>query len=248
MTEDTVGRPVALVTGGSRGIGRAVCEALAATHDIIVGGRDESSVAEVAADLRAKGAQAHPFVAELTDDASTADAVDRLAPLLAGGLDVLVHSAGVARTGAIAELTREDWWHQLDVNVVAVADLTRRLLPALRSARGTVVAINSGAGQRSGPGGGSYAASKFALRALTDALREEERGRVRVVSIHPGRVDTDMQVELQDARGKDYVAADHLAATTVAESVRHAVLAPPEAMIEELSIRPVRSEVTGRTR
>ena len=246
MSERTsAGRPVALVTGGSRGIGRAVCDALAPTHALLVGGRDEAAVDRVVEELRAKGAQAHPFVVELTDDDSTAAAVEALAPSLEGGLDVLVHSAGVARTGTLAELTREDWAHQYDVNVVAVADLTRRLLPALRAAGGAVVAINSGSGHRSGPGGGSYSASKFALRALTDALREEERGRVRVVSIHPGRVDTDMQVELQSAHGRGYVAEDHLSAASVAEAVRYAVLAPAEAMVEELTIRPVRTEVSG---
>lgn len=241
-------RPVALVTGGSRGIGRAVCEDLATTHAVLVGGRDEESVGQVVEELRAKGGQAHPFVADLTDDASTANAVERVEHLLQQGLAVLVHSAGVARTGALAELTREDWRHQYEVNVVAVADLTRRLLPALRAAGGTVVAINSGSGHRSNPGGGSYAASKFALRALTDALREEERGRVRVSSVHPGRVDTDMQVELQAGRGRDYVADDHLRPASVAAAVRLAVDAPPEAMIEEVSVRPVQAAPTGRQR
>lgn len=234
-----------LVTGGTRGIGRAICEVLAPTHDLLVGGRDEAAVAEAVAALSTKGCTAHPFVAELSDDAQTAAAVDHAAEVLGGRLEVLVHSAGIARSGTVEELTREDWRVQLEVNVVAVADLTRRLLPALRAAGGTVVAINSGSGHRSGPGGGSYSASKFALRALTDAVREEERGRVRVVSIHPGRVDTDMQVELQSAHGRGYVAEDHLSAASVAEAVRYAVLAPAEAMVEELTIRPVRTEVSG---
>ena len=230
MTTSPADRPVALVTGGTRGIGRAICDELARTHHVLVGGRDEADVRAAVEKL----ASASPFVADVLDE----DAVQRACADI-DRLDVLVHSAGIARRGRVEQLTREDWMAQLEVNVVAVADLTRRLLPALRSAGGTVVALNSGSGHSSHPGNGSYSASKFALRALTDALREEERGRVRVVSIHPGRVDTDMQVELQRAQGRDYDAGEHLRPESVAATVRLAVDASPEAMIEELTIRPV---------
>lgn len=128
---------------------------------------------------------AAPFVCDLTDEASVAaaaGAIDRL--------DVLVHSAGLSSHGTLAETPAEDWRRLYEMNVVAVATLTRLLLPRLREAHGQVVTINSGSGFTSKPGNGVYSASKFALRALTDALREEERGTVRVSSIHPGRVDT----------------------------------------------------------
>ena len=121
----------------------------------------------------------------------------------------------------------------------AVADLTRLLLPALEAARGIVVAINSGAGFFSSPGGGVYAGSKFALRALTDALREEMRGKVRVCSIHPGRTDTDMQRELQAAMGNEhYDGSCYVSPGSVAAAVRLAVDTPDNATVEQLSIRP----------
>ena len=91
----------------------------------------------------------------------------------------------------------------------------------------------------SSPGGGVYAGSKFALRALTDALREEMRGKVRVCSIHPGRTDTDMQRELQAAMGNEhYDGARYVAPESVAAAVRLAVDTPDNATIEQLSIRP----------
>lgn len=223
-------RPVVLVTGGSRGIGRAIATELGRTHHVLVGGRDAASVQEVVDALPS----AAPFVAELTDGAAlerACEGVDRL--------DVLVHSAGIVRRGRVDELSREDWVSQLEVNVVAVAELTRMLLPRLRASQGQVITINSGSGHTSSPGNGSYAASKFALRALTNALREEERGQVRVCAIHPGRVDTDMQVEIQAAMGNDYDGSLYLRPESVAATVRLAVDATPEAMIEELSIRPV---------
>ena len=143
------------------------------------------------------------------------------------------------RSVVIGTASRALWREVFETNVFAVADLTRLLLPALEATRGIVVAINSGAGFFSSPGGRVYAGSKFALRALTDALREEMRGKVRVCSIHPGRTDTDMQRELQAAMGNEhYDGARYVAPESVAAAVRLAVDTPDNATIEQLSIRP----------
>lgn len=226
-------RPVALITGASRGIGRAIADALAADHHLLLGGRDRDALDELAAGLPS----AEPFAADLTDPAATARAVEELD--LPEGLAALVHSAGILVSGRVDELAAEDWSRSLTANVAAVADLTRLLLPALRRAHGTVVTLNSGSGFSSGPGGGAYSASKFALRALTDSLREEERAHgVRVSSIHPGRVDTDMQHELRAYEHGDYERENYLRPVSVAAAVAFAVRAPSEASVDVLSIRP----------
>lgn len=236
LTRPATTRPRALVTGGSRGIGRAIVAELARDHDVLVGGRDRDAVQAVVD--QTPGAAA--FVCDLTDPESVAEAVAGVSTL-----DLLVHSAGIAEGGSVVETDREVWRRLFEVNVVAVADLTRQLLPQLRTSRdrtgrqGQVVMLNSGAGFTAGPGGGPYAASKFALRALTDALREEERGLVRVTSIHPGRTDSDMQRSLQAAIGRAYDPQEHLSPESVAQTVRLAVDLPENAMLESLSIRPV---------
>lgn len=223
-------RPVALVTGATRGIGRAIAFELSSTHRILVGGRDATRVGEMVAELD----DAAPFACDLTDEDAVAAACAGI-----GRLDVLVHSAGIGRSNDIGTASRALWREVFETNVFAVADLTRLLLPALEATRGIVVAINSGAGFFSSPGGGVYAGSKFALRALTDALREEMRGKVRVCSIHPGRTDTDMQRELQAAMGNEhYDGARYVAPESVAAAVRLAVDTPDNATIEQLSIRP----------
>ncbi|MEY9951822.1 SDR family oxidoreductase [Leifsonia sp. EB34] len=221
-------RPVALVAGASRGIGRAIAVELGSTHHIVVGGRDAAAVASVVAELPS----AEPFVADLTGDAL---------PAIPERLDVLVLSAGVEDGGTIASTDDATWRRVFEVNVFAVAALLRATLPALRAAGGLVVAINSGSGLSSGAGGGVYSGSKFALRALTDALREEERPNgVRVTSIHPGRVDTDMQRALVAREGHEYDAAYTITPEMVAATVRVAVDLPSTGMVEALTVRPVR--------
>lgn len=223
-------RPVALVTGASRGIGRAIAEALGDSHHVLVGGRDREAVAEVVAGLP----DAAPFLADLTDEAAVAAAVAGISTL-----DVLVHSAGVlAHYGPFDEATTDKWRTVMEVNLIAPATLTRLLLPALRQARGVVVFINSGAGLNAGRGMAVYAASKFALTGLADALRADEAGRVRVTTIHPGRTATAMQAELRAAEGRSYVPADYLSAGDVARAVRLAVDLPVGASLSSLRINP----------
>jgi NADP-dependent 3-hydroxy acid dehydrogenase YdfG len=223
-------RPLALVTGATRGIGAAVARALAPGHDVLVGGRDPVALERVTAELPGS----RPWPVELTDS-------DALAAATAGieRLDVLVHSAGVGLLGTVADTATDVWRRQFEINVVAVAELTRLLLPALRAARGRVVLINSGAGLSARAGWASYAASKFALRAFADALRAEESGNgVAVTSVHPGRVDTEMQRRVVEREGGEYRPEAYLRPETVAGAVLFAVSAPADADLTELVLRP----------
>jgi NADP-dependent 3-hydroxy acid dehydrogenase YdfG len=221
-------RPTALITGASRGIGAAVAAALAPTHDLLLGGRDVEALKAAAEQYPG----AAPWAVELTDPTAltaACGAIDRL--------DVLVHSAGVATLGALAETTLDVWRTTFEVNVVAVAELTRLLLPALRAAAGQVVLINSGAGLRANPNWGAYAASKFALRAYADVLRAEEP-RLRVTTVYPGRTATDMQRDIRRSEGSDYVPSEYLTPESVAQAVSYALLAPADAHVNEVVIRP----------
>ncbi|MCA1005743.1 SDR family oxidoreductase [Rhodococcus hoagii] len=220
--------PTALITGGSRGLGAAIARALAPTHQLILGGRSADSLEQIVGELGAA-----PWPVDLTDHAAVADAVADI-----DRLDVLVHNAGVAELGTIEETSADMWRRTFEANVVAVAELTRLLLPALRAANGHVVLINSGAGLRANANWGAYAASKFALRAFGDALRLEEPA-LRVTSIHPGRIDTDMQRAIVASEGGEYDAGQFLTPETVAGAVRNAVETPRDAHPTEIVLRPM---------
>jgi len=222
MTE----RPTALVTGASRGVGEAIARALGPTHHVILGGRDGDALAALAAEL--PDARAWPVELTEVTEADVAG-VERL--------DVLVHSAGIGTLGKIAELTADAWRETMELNVIAVAELTRLVLPALRRAGGHVVCVNSGAGLRANPGWGAYAASKFALRAFADALRQEETD-LRVTTVYPGRVATDMQRSVREQEGGAFEPDKYLKPESVARAVLAAVNAGPDAHLTELTLRP----------
>ncbi|WP_341258471.1 SDR family oxidoreductase [Gordonia malaquae] len=224
--------PTALITGASRGVGAQIARALAPTHDLLLGGRGSAELDTLAMEL--DGAATFPV--DLTDHDSLEAATEAVT-----SLDVLVHSAGVASSlESVAGTPADEWRYLLEVNLIAAAELTRLLLPALRAAGGHVVFLNSGAGMRVNPGWTPYAASKFGLRALADGLRLEEPS-LRVTSVFPGRIDTDMQRDIVAIEGADYDPSKFLKPETVAAAVAHAISTPSDVHPTDVVLRP-----TGR--
>lgn len=224
MTSATSAGRVHLVTGSGSGIGRVVAERLLARGD------------EVWAVVRTAG-RAPVGCRELIADLADPGAIESLA--LPESLDSLVHAAGAVELGRVEELDAAAWHAQMSVNLVAPALLTRRALPALRAAQGTVVFVNSGSGLRANPGWSAYAASKFGLRALADALREEEAASgVRVTSVFPGRTATAMQEKVHAQEGQEYDEGRWIRPETVAAAIIGAVDLSRDATMPEVSIRP----------
>ncbi|MGO1543119.1 MAG: SDR family oxidoreductase [Gulosibacter sp.] len=224
-------KPTALVTGASRGIGRAIAEDLVTTHRVLAGATSAKSLTS----LLGEHPEIEPFVADLADEQQLAAAVDQAGLT---SLDVLVNCAGIEDQRRFDTYTREDWRRSFEVNVFAVADLTARLLPALQAAKGTIVMLNSGSGTFSYANGSVYSGTKFALRTMADCLREEQREHgVRVTSVHPGFVDTDMGRKI---RGSKPIEPDTFVnPADIAAAVRHAISAPSNAQVETIVVRPM---------
>ncbi len=221
--------PTAFITGAGGGIGSAIAEALAPTHSLLLAGRPSDRLDAVAERL---GATTFPLDLTDTDEIEAAcEVVDEL--------DVLVHNAGVSIPGHVAESNVDEWRATFAVNIFGAVNLTLTLLPALRRARGQVVFINSGSGRKASPGMASYSASKFALRAFADSLRDDEPD-LRVTTLYPGRTDTDMQRELVAFEGGEYDPTNFLRPETVAAAVANVVATPPDGHVHEVVLRPAR--------
>ncbi|UQX88154.1 SDR family oxidoreductase [Jatrophihabitans telluris] len=238
-----------LVTGSSRGIGAHTLRRLvAAGHEVIglVRPREDSPVES----QRGDGAR---WVADLArPEQLQTTLADRIAELggegldsgidsgidgIDGGLDGVVHAAGCVLPGALSQSAVHEFTEQFTVNVTAVAELTRLLLPALRRRRGTVVLVNSGSGLNARPPLSSYGASKFALRAYADALRQEE-SMLRVSTVYPGRTATDMQKVVREAEGGRYDESAYLQPETVAGVICSVLWLPADGVITDVTVRP----------
>ncbi|QCW50384.1 SDR family oxidoreductase [Nocardioides dongxiaopingii] len=225
-----------LVTGARSGIGAALAQALMTRDEQLV---LPARTAQRAEELAARYPGARTFVADLADPASlTVPELERL--------DSLHHVAGVVDLAPVAEVTAASLREHLDVNLVAPVVLTRLLLPALRAAHGLVVFVNSSAGLVANPDWAAYAASKFGLRAVADALRGEEAGNgVRVTTVFPSRTATPMQEKVHEQEGRTYDAARWISPETVADTILHVLDLSDDATIPEVTVRPV-VPFTGR--
>ncbi|MBX7433713.1 SDR family oxidoreductase [Mycobacterium sp. Y57] len=216
-----------MITGAAGGLGTALADALAPTHTLLLAGRPSPRLDRVAERL---GATTWPM--DLGDPDSLPAVVETI-----DALDVLIHNAGVAYPGRVAESNVDEWRATMAVNVIGPVALTLELLPALRAAAGQVVFINSGAGINASPGLASYSASKFALRGFADSLRNDEPS-LRVLSVHPGRIATAMQEDLIAYEGREYDPHQFLSPQTVARLTADAINAPADADVREIVIRP----------
>lgn len=222
-------KPLAVLTGATRGIGYATAQKLRDDHDLLLIGRDQERLALVGEELGAR-----TLALDLAD-------VDSIEPALQSlelpRVDVLLNAAGTLHTGPLAATTNADFYEAFAINVFAVAAVTRALLPGLTAAKGRVVMVNSGAGKHGSPNSPVYAASKFALNGLSESLRLDLGSKgIQISTVAPGRTDTDMQRALVASEQGTYTPEAYLSADEVAGAIVHIIRQGGD--IDYLSIRP----------
>ncbi|EDY45589.1 SDR family oxidoreductase [Streptomyces sp. SPB074] len=223
-----------VITGAGSGIGAAVARRLHARgDDLVLLARDAGRAKELAAGLPG----ARTLVGDLAEPDRLSWAFSHQA--LPERVDALLHVAGVVDLGTVGELSLKSWRQQIDVNLLAPAELTRLFLPQLRTARGQVLFVNSGAGLSASPQWAAYAASKHGLKALADSLRAEEKANgVRVTTVYPGRTTSPMQAKVHQQEGKEYDATAWIDPESVATTILTALDLPRDAVVTDLMVRP----------
>ena len=227
---------VAIVTGGSKGIGFAIARALLGREmQVTITGRSERDLQHAAASLQA-GDKLHAVSADVRDEAAArrivADTVARF-----GGVDILVNNAGVGRFANVVDMTAEAWREVIDTNLTGVFYCTHAALPELRRrGGGYIINISSLAGKNAFTGGAAYCASKAALNAFSEALMQEVRyDNIRVSYVMPGSVSTGF-----GDRGDSGQADWKLSPDDVAHAVVDLVAQDPRALVSRVEMRPSR--------
>jgi 3-oxoacyl-[acyl-carrier protein] reductase len=219
----------ALVTGASRGIGRAIAERLAREqYEVIAAARSRAELEEVVAAIVAVGGRARAVVLDVGDPQAVA------AALTGADVDVLVNNAGIGILKPFMQLTAADWQRTLDVNVNALYHVTHAVLPGMiERGSGHVCTIGSIAGRGAFVGGACYAASKAFVTAWSESLMLEVREHgVKVSVVMPGSVTTHFG---------DHVPSDadawKLSASDVADAVAYVVSTPPNVLVHRAEVR-----------
>jgi NADP-dependent 3-hydroxy acid dehydrogenase YdfG len=254
-TQSSLTDTVALVTGASSGIGEAAAVALAG-HGAAVSlvARRADRLEALAERIRAAGGRALVLAADITDAAQAADVVERTTAEL-GRLDILINNAGMMLLGPIVGAEPGEWERMIDINLRALMHTTNAALPhLLRAAEGEprrvadLVNISSVAGRVARAGSGAYNATKHAVGAFSEALRQEVTGRhVRVSLVEPGAVSTELashnRPEVLAQISARFGSIDRLEAVDIADAIAFIVTRPRHVAINEVLVRP--TEQTG---
>jgi clavulanate-9-aldehyde reducatase len=247
MADRLAGR-VALVTGASSGIGRAVAVALAQEGaDVAVAARRTDRLDELRAELLGLGARALVLGLDVADEAACRAAVARTVAEL-GGLDILVNNAGVMLLGTVEGADAEDWRRMMGTNVLGLMYLTQAALPHLLQRRGVLVQMSSTAGRTARAGVAAYNASKWAVNAFSEGLRQEVTARgVRVVVIEPGIVATELREHITQPAARERIQASaaairQLQPEDIAAAVVYAATQPEHVAVNEILVRPTDQE------
>lgn len=247
MTEANMDRwrdRVALVTGASSGIGRAVAEDLhTAGMRVVVCARRQDRLLALGEKLGSE--RLWPLSVDLRD-VSQIEAMFAQVAQRWGGVDALINNAGLGHASPLSSGDAEQWREMLDVNVLALCVCTREALQSLakRKVAGHIVHISSMSAHRVPGGSGVYSATKFAVRALTEGLRAELRAAgsaTRVTAISPGFVETEFAEKYHRDAAKaaeTYARYPTLQPRDIADSVRYVLSVPPHVQVHDVLMRP----------
>jgi NADP-dependent 3-hydroxy acid dehydrogenase YdfG len=251
---DRLAGTVALVTGASSGIGAATAQALVAQGaSVALAARRVDNLESLAAQIRDQGGTALVIETDVTDESQARAAVEQTVSEF-GQLDTLINNAGVMLLGPIVDAPIEEWQRMVQLNVLGLMYCAHAALPhLLRAAEdgqrrvADLVNVSSVAGRQTRSGSGAYNATKHAVGAFSDSLRQEiTRRHVRVSLIEPGAVETELaghnRPEIRDQLAQRFTTMERLQANDIADAIGYIVTRPRHMAINEILVRPTEQE------
>jgi NADP-dependent 3-hydroxy acid dehydrogenase YdfG len=246
MSNNIAGK-VVVITGASSGLGEATARLLAAEGArVVLGARRADRIQALAKELGGSD-KALAITTDVTDRTQVKKLVDAAVQAF-GSIDVMVNNAGLMPQSLFERLKVDEWDRMIDVNIKGVLYGIAAALPYMQAQKsGHFVNVSSVAGHRVGPGSGVYAATKFAVRALSEGLRQEVKPyNIRTTVISPGAVATELPDSITDtdtaARVRSFYAAAAIPADSFARTVAFAISQPEDVDINEIVFRPTRQE------
>ena len=235
---------VVLVTGASSGIGEATARLLAARgHRLVLGARRTERLEALASEIRTAGGHAEYRALDVTrlDDMR---AFVAFAESLCGPPDVIVNNAGVMPLSPLSALKVDEWDRMIDVNVRGVLHGIAAALPGMEArGSGHVINVSSIGGHAVSPTAAVYCATKFAVRAISEGLRQET-DKVRVTVVSPGVVESELADSISDAQARDAMKSFRriaLSPEAIARAIAYAIDQPDDVDVSELIVRPTAS-------
>ena len=244
MAQSLAGK-VALVTGASSGIGAATALALAAAGaTVAISARRTDRLAELVAQIEAAGGKALALPGDMTVEADAVAAVEDTARQL-GRIDILINSAGVMQAGGIEGADLDEYRKVIDINLLATVYTCKAAIPhMLAQGVGDIINISSLAGRKGGPETNAYSASKHAVNAMTNGMRQELGDRnIRVSFLMPGATETEVASGISNPAWREAI-AKHVSkegavkASEIADTLVFMLSMPRHVNISEISVRP----------
>ncbi|MFT8613450.1 MAG: SDR family oxidoreductase [Gluconobacter oxydans] len=247
MTTDNIAGKVVLITGSSSGLGEATARYLAAQGaKVAIAARRRDRLDEIVSELTAQGQTARAYTLDVTKRSEVEETVAAVTRDF-GRLDVLVNNAGLMAIAPIQKLMVDEWDRMIDINIKGVLYGVAAALPVFEKQKsGHVINLSSVAGLKVfAPGGTVYSGTKFAVRAISEGLRQEAGNTFRVTSIEPGAVQSELKSGSGDTDSRKTVEEFYkmaIPADSVARAIAFAISQPDDVDINEIVLRPTRQE------
>lgn len=228
----------AIITGASSGIGKATALAFAKSGiDLALVSRSIKNLEPVVNAAREAGVEAKAYAVDLGEVATVKEQIKAITENF-GSIDILVNNAGMGYTNSLINTSLSDWQQVINLNLTSIFQCIQGVLPQMRQrARGTIINVSSIAASKAFPDWGAYSVSKAGIVALTKTLAVEERvNGIRAIIISPGAVNT--PIWDTDTVKAEFNREAMLTPEIVAQSILHAALLPPQAVIEEMTVMP----------